>query len=93
MGIGHQESKTLINVNGRRAWAKIQLATSGVGVATNTASLSLGGVATLAGGTEISTSTDFSLEFGLNTPLPYVGAVAGITSTGSTTVRVVECLY
>jgi hypothetical protein len=62
------------------------------GVATNTVSVSIdGGAATLATGLELATSTPF-LSFG-TAGAPFTGAVTGITSTGSTTVRVVECGY
>lgn len=89
--IGNQSSTQILAAHSLRAWATIQLPSLG-GVSTNTVSLNFDAPATLASGYELSTSTrEFSL--GLNESFPFVGAVNAITSTGSTTIRVIECRY
>jgi len=94
--VGHQLSSTLLAASGRRAWAIIQSPSN----ATNTVSVSLGGTAVAGQGMAINATTTNSsfpvlqeLVFGLNTDLPYAGAVTGITNYGSTTVLVTQCNY
>lgn len=93
VSVGHQESKTVLAASSSRAWAIVQLPINGSGIATNTASLSLdGGAATLPLGIELSTTTPY-ITFGIKTDLPFTGAVTALTSSGTSTLRVVECGY
>lgn len=91
--VGHQESRTILSANSRRAWAVIQQPVS----ATNTVSLSLGGTATYGQGYHLyqalTASSTNEMEFGLNTDLPYTGAVTAITAAASSTVLVTQCVY
>lgn len=92
--VGNQESRTLLAENTLRAWARIQLVQDSAGIATNTVALSVdeGAAAVLGSGPVLSTSTP-TLYVGLSTDYPYTGAVTGITTTGSTTVQVTECVF
>jgi uridine phosphorylase len=98
--IGHQASSqvlatTSVSQEGAsRAYARIQLPVLASGSATNTASLSFkqGSAAAANVGIVLSTTTPY-IEFGLNTAFPYNGAVTALSSTGSTTLLVTECVY
>jgi len=92
--VGGDISSSVLSAYSNRAWASIQLYSGNNGVATGTVSLSFdeGAASVLANGFELATNTP-EIIFGLNTDFPYVGAVTGITSNGSTTVRVTECRY
>jgi hypothetical protein len=92
--VGDDISSVVLASSTRRAWATLQIPFSSSAIATNTNSLSFddGAAATLAGGLELATNTP-SISFGRNTDFPYAGAVTGITSTGSTTLRVTQCNY
>lgn len=92
--VGHQVSSTVLAAHSNRAYARIERVVNTLGTATNTPSIAFndGTAATLTSGLTLSTSTPY-IEFGLDTDFPYVGAVTGITETGSTTVRVTECRY
>ena len=93
--VGNQSSVTLLAANSRRAWAQIEQPIN----ATNTVSVALnaGTAATLTSGLQLTSATTSnpvpSLSFGLATANPYVGAVTGITNTGSSTVLVTQCNY
>jgi hypothetical protein len=94
--IGPQVSTTILAKHSRRAWATIQQPRN----ATNTVALSFsnGDAAVLGRGYQLfdiatSTGEASQVSFGLNTDLPYTGAVTGITSVSSTTVLVTECRY
>lgn len=93
--VGNNISSTVLAEYTNRAWAVIQLPLLATGVATNTVSLSFDEGAAAVSGTDftLSTSTPITEPFGLNSDFSYTGAVTGITSTGSTTLRVVECRY
>lgn len=93
--VGHQAASTILDAAGNRAWARIEQPTN----ATSSVALGLDGVAPAIGtgiNLDLATSTPSGqpfIEFGRNADFPYVGAVTGLASTGSTTVEVVECLY
>lgn len=93
--IGNQLSSTLLAANSRRAWAIIQQPLN----ATNTVAVSFnnGASATLNSGLQLqnasTTNGVYEIHFGLATEFPYTGVVTGITSTGSTTVRITQCVY
>lgn len=89
--IGHQLSTKILD-KGARSWAIIQQPYN----ATNTVALSFDNASsTLARGYKlyppISASTTDSVKFGYSTDLPLQNAVEAITSTGSTTITVIEC--
>ena len=92
VAIGDELSTQLLATSSRRAWAYIELPVDLTGVATNTISLGYGVTATLALSGDLSTTTP-SREIGLNTNFAFTGAIHAITSTGSTTAKVVECTY
>lgn len=92
--IGHQYSTQILG-KGARSWAIIQQPQN----ATNTVALSLDNASsTLARGyklipdfsNDVASSTD-SLRIGFSTDLPTSSAVEAITSTGSSTILVIEC--
>lgn len=93
--VGHQQSSTLLSANSSRAWAMIQQPLN----ATNTVALSFdeGAAATLTSGLSLENASTTigmtSITFGLNTDLPYTGAVTGLTNTGSTSVSITQCSY
>jgi len=94
--IGNEESTEVLPAYGLRAWATVQQPFN----ATNTASVAFGEDAVSGQGYGLNldnnstgASTTDSVRFGLNTDLPYTGAVEVITSTGSTTANVIECRY
>ena len=90
--IGNQASTRLLPAYSNRAWAIVQLPKNDSGVASNTVSINFGASSTLASGYQLSTTTN-EMTFGLNTAFPFVEDVNAITSTGSTTIRVIECRY
>ena len=74
-----------------RAWARIwqPTATSSIYV-----SFDEDAPAVILAGMELNASTTRGfIDFGRNTEFPYVGSVQAITSGGSTTIRVTECIY
>ena len=94
--IGDDISTNVLSTTTRRAWARVSLANN----ATNTVSVRLNDVsavhntgillnAAVAGGA----STTPMFEFGLNTDMPYVGAVKAITNLSTTTLLITECVY
>ena len=93
--VGHQASTQIIDRKDNRAFTRISQPAN----ATNTVSISLsdGTAATLLNGellVKASTTPGFnSIEFGLNTDNPYVGAVTALSDTGSTSLIVTNCLY
>jgi hypothetical protein len=89
--VGHQVSTTVLAANSQRAWATIRQPQN----ATNTVSLGFGTAASAVTGLQLYTpaSTSESYTFGKKTDFPFTGAVNGLTSTGSTTVKVVQCVY
>lgn len=91
--IGDDISSTILSASGKRAWARIERAEDGSGIATSTPFLSFGGTATLTSPINLATTTPY-IDFGKNTDFNYVGAVTGITNgTASTTVKTTECNY
>lgn len=92
--VGNQLSTNVVATTSRRAYVRIELPTDTMGVATNTVAISLnnGNAATAVTGRILSTSTP-SMTLGLNTELPYTGTITALTSTGSTTVKVTNCIY
>ena len=90
VAVGDDISTNVLSATSGRSYARIQLVTNTLGVATNTPSIAFGATATLANGLQLSTSTPF-VEFGMDTDHPYSGAVSAITDVGSTTLRVTEC--
>lgn len=89
--IGHQYSTKILD-KGARSWAIIQQPLN----ATNTVALSFDNASsTVARGYKlyppVSASTTDSVKFGYATDLPLQNAVEAITSTGSTTITVIEC--
>lgn len=93
--VGHQFSTVILATTTNRAWARIAQPIN----ATNTVSIAFSNDAraTLTSGFSLTTATSTSpivdREFGLNTDFAYTGAVTGLSSTGSTTIHVVECRY
>ncbi len=92
--VGNQAATTILGAQAMRAWAIIQLPLN----ATNTISISLASTSAVFGqGIQLSgtptSSPSSKLTFGLNTELPYAGAVSVITSTATTTILVNECTY
>lgn len=92
--IGHQFSTQILG-KGARSWAIIQQPAN----ATNTVALSLDNASstmargyTLAPDTtpDVASSTD-RLAIGFTTEFPTSNAVEALTSTGSTTIKVIEC--
>lgn len=93
VAIGNEESTQVLASDARRAWAVIEQPTA----ATNTVSISLGSDAVDGQGFGLApggaSTTPDKLQIGLNTDFPYTGSVEAITSTGSTSVRVIDCRY
>lgn len=92
--VGHQASTEVLQSKGRRAWALIQQplnATNTVAVSVTSASPAFGSGISLASATTSEYKT--SLEVGLNTDFAYTGAVTVLTSTGSSTLQITECIY
>lgn len=95
--VGHQEALTVFSASTTRAWASIQVPSS----ATNTVAIAFGGTAAIGQGYQLvptsysgtGGTTTPSVQFGLNTDLPYTGAVTALTNTGSTTLLVTECNF
>ncbi len=93
--VGHQVSRTVLPAYGSRAWA--QITAPGIlegAVATNTITISIDeGAAAVKNKGYVLTTTTPTIVFGLNTDLPYTGAVTAITNVGTTSVLVTECRY
>jgi len=98
--VGNESSATILSAHPNRAWARIQQPAN----ATNTVYLSFDEGASAVSGSGMfltdgitvigyASSTLDNVVFGLNTDMPYNGAVTGITNTGSTTVLVTECIF
>lgn len=94
VAVGNQLSTQVLATSSNRAYARIQEVRNAAGGATTTPSLSFNEdvPATAGNGLQLSTSTP-TIDFGLNTDFPYIGAVQAITDTSSTTLRVTECTY
>ena len=92
--VGAQSSTVILSAHANRAWARIQQpanATNTVGIAIGTALASSTSGIQLTPAT--TTSPVNSVAMGLNTELPYTGAISAATNNGSTTILVTECLY
>ena len=91
VAIGHQAPTTILAAANRQ-WAAIQQPEN----ATNTVSVSFGGTPTTGSGLSLTPATSTSpfpyFEFGNNTPFNYTGAVSARTNSGSTTIKVIQCL-
>ena len=88
-----QTSQVMLATSSSRAWARIHQIQ-----ATSTIYLNMsGGPAVVAASSTTialnATTTSPFIDFGLNTQLPYTGAVTGVVDIGSTAVRVTECNY
>ena len=92
--VGNQLSRQILATTTNRAFTRIEQVRTSDGTATSTVHVAFNGdlPATSGTGLTLSTTTPY-IDFGLNTDFPYQGAVQGLTSTGSTTVRITECVY
>ena len=84
-------AQTVLAAHSLRAWAQIQVRQG----ATTTPFLSFdgGAIATIGNGLSLITSTtDSSIRFGLNSDFSYTGSVTAI-SVATTTLEVTECRY
>jgi hypothetical protein len=91
--VGNQLTSTVLSAASNRAYARISLVTNDSGVATSSVYLNFDeGTAATSNNMRLSTTTPY-YEFGRNTDMPYTGAITGLTTTGSTTVNIIECLY
>ena len=89
VAVGNEASTEVLSA-GSRQWAVVQQPTN----ATNTTAFSFAGDAVIGSGYELypgSASTTDYLKFGFATDLPTSASVEAITSTGSTTLKVIEC--
>jgi len=90
VAIGDDISSSLLSAAANRAWAQIEIPAN----ATDEFYLSFDeGAAAATGSGVLIASSSPSIAFGLNTDLPYTGAVTGITANATTTVLITECLY
>lgn len=93
VAIGDDISTQILAQNYRRAWARIQQPLN----ATNTAAIGFGQDASFGAGIVLPNATTSSeasyIEIGLNTDFPFIGSVEALTSTGSTTILVTDCVY
>lgn len=90
--LGHQRVIQILPARANRAWVRLLQPVN----ATNTVYVSYGGTASVSSDyltTATATSPVVSDLSGLNTDFPFVGAVTALTSTGSSTIRVTECIY
>lgn len=92
--IGNQATTQLLATTSRRAWARVEQPAN----ATNTVAVAIGGgAASFSSGIVLTPATTTSpvpfVDFGLNADLPFVGTVQALSSTGSTTVLVTQCIY
>ncbi len=91
--LGNQASTQLLATSSRRAYAEIKNYIT----ATNTISLAVNGAAaTTNNGISLGNGTSTVPQryaFGLNTDLPYTGAITAISNNGSTSVEVLDCVY
>lgn len=93
--VGNQVSRQVLASSSRRAWARIEQPVN----ATNTVAISIAGdaAAVIGQGVQLTPATSTNpvvvFDFGLNTDLPYTGAIQAITNTGTTSVTVSQCIY
>lgn len=91
--VGSQVSTTVLATSSRRAWARIEQPVN----ATNTIAVSIAGAAVIGQGVQLTPATSTSpvafFDFGLNTDLPYTGAIQAIANAASTSVAVSQCVY
>ena len=95
VGPGNNGRVQLLATSSARANAIISLANSGNNIpATSSISLAFNNDiwATVGTGFTLATDTPY-ISFGRNTDFNYTGAVQGITSGGSTTVKITQCNY
>lgn len=91
--VGDDISSTILSARSGRSWARIQQPIN----ASSTVSLSMGVIATVGNGLELTESTTTSpvpyIDFGMETDFPYTGIVTGITDgSASSTLLITECL-
>ena len=86
VAIGHQAATQLLAQSSSRQWAIVQQPLN----ATNTVALSFAGSAVVGTGYELPAATT-SLTFGLGTDIRTGSAITARSSTGSTTVKVIQC--
>lgn len=94
IAVGNQFATVISATTTNRAWIRIESPLN----ATNTAYVGFDDArATVASGFYLTPATTSSpvpyVEYGLNTDFPTDGAVRILTSTGSSTILVTECLY
>ena len=96
--VGDDLSTAILSQNANRAWAIIQQPQA----ATNTVTLSFdeGEAAVFGSGYQLASTTvstpseqDETPPFGRNADFAYMDEVEAITSTGTTTVNIIECVY
>lgn len=91
--VGAGSSKTILSANSNRAWARIQNRLN----ATNTVSINFDAAATTNSGLQLvgnnASATPAFIDMGLNNDFPFVGSVTARTNAGSSTIRVVQCVY
>jgi len=86
VSVGDDIATTILNA-GARSWALVQQPAN----ATNTVSVSFGGTAVLGSGYTLDTASSSELVLGFATDLPTSVALSAVTSTGSSTLNVIEC--
>jgi len=91
--VGASNQTQLLATSTRRAFARIQKDLSAIASSTVFVSFDGAPAGAFANLALNASSTATSIEFGLNTDLPYTGSVHAITNTGSTSVLVTECVY
>lgn len=94
--IGDDISTQILASSSRRAWTRVQInnnATNTVFLAVNDVPAAINTGFVLGGNLGASASTTPYIDFGLNTPFPYTGAVKAITNISTTTVIVTQCVY
>ncbi len=96
MAVGKDIPTTLLSTTSNRAVARIQQPKN----ATNTIAISdtIAAASFLTAGIQLSSTTAAintlpSISLGLNTEIPYTGAISAIADTGSTTLLVSTCNY
>lgn len=95
--VGKDIATTLLATSSRRALATVQadspattttfLALNGVAATAANSSFQIGG--TITGGV----TTTPIIQFGLNADMPYTGQVSALSSYGTSTVLVTDCVY
>ena len=95
VGPGNEGRVRIVGTSTRRAISRISLSNSGTNIpATSTVSLAFDNDSRATVGTGFTLATDTPyIDFGINTDFPYSGSVQGITSGGSTTVKLIQCNY